>query len=36
MDPRTGEYVRIAGRPYTREELTPAWALSLFPADPDA
>jgi hypothetical protein len=32
MDPRTGEYVLIAGRPYTREELTPEWALALFPA----
>jgi hypothetical protein len=32
MDPRTGEYVEIAGRPYTREELTPEWALALFPA----
>jgi hypothetical protein len=31
MDPRTGEYVQIAGRPYTREELTPEWALALFP-----
>jgi|SRR5690242_14578832 hypothetical protein len=36
MDPRTGEYVLIAGRPYTREELTPAWALGLFPVDPGA
>jgi hypothetical protein len=35
MDPRTGEYVLIAGRPYTREELTPAWALAQFPADVD-
>jgi hypothetical protein len=33
MDPRTGEYVLIAGRPYTREELTPAWALAQFPAE---
>jgi hypothetical protein len=32
MDPRTGEYVLIAGRPYTREELTPEWAFALFPA----
>jgi hypothetical protein len=36
MDPRTGEYVLIAGRPYTREELTPSWALSQFPPEPDA
>ena len=32
-DPRTGEYVLIAGRPYTREELTPEWALAQFPAE---
>jgi hypothetical protein len=34
MDPRTGEYVLIAGRPYTRDELTAEWALSEFPAEP--
>jgi hypothetical protein len=34
MDPRTGEYVLIAGRPYTRDELTPEWALAQFPAQP--
>jgi hypothetical protein len=34
MDPRTGEYVLIAGRPYTREELTAEWALSEFPPEP--
>jgi hypothetical protein len=34
MDPRTGEYVLIAGRPYTREELTQAWALAQFPPEP--
>jgi hypothetical protein len=33
MDPRTGEYVLIAGRPYWREELTPEWALQQFPAE---
>jgi len=33
MDPRTGEYVLIAGRPYTREELTSEWALAQFPAE---
>jgi hypothetical protein len=33
MDPLTGEYVLIAGRPYTREELTEAWALEQFPPD---
>jgi hypothetical protein len=31
VDPRTGEYVKIAGRPYTRDPLTVAWALALFP-----
>jgi hypothetical protein len=34
MDPRTGDYVLIAGRPYRREELSKDWALSLFPAEP--
>jgi hypothetical protein len=33
MDPRTGEYVLIAGRPYTREELSAEWALSEFPPE---
>lgn len=33
MDPRTGEYVLIAGRPYTREELTAEWALEQFPPE---
>jgi len=27
MDPRTGEYVLIAGRPYQREELDAEWAI---------
>jgi hypothetical protein len=31
MDPRTRDYVLIAGRPYRREELTPDWALRQFP-----
>ncbi|MCW3001190.1 MAG: hypothetical protein JWQ20_488 [Conexibacter sp.] len=31
MDPRTGEYVLIAGRPYWRKELTTDWALAQFP-----
>jgi hypothetical protein len=31
MDPRTGEYVLIAGRPYMRDELTDDWALAQFP-----
>jgi hypothetical protein len=33
MDPRTGEYVLIAGRPYTRDELTTDWALAEFPPE---
>jgi hypothetical protein len=40
MDPRTGEYVKVAGRPYTREPLTVEWALARFPPtledDPDS
>jgi hypothetical protein len=33
VDPRTGEYVTVAGRPYTREPLTVEWALALFPPE---
>jgi hypothetical protein len=33
MDPRTRDYVPIAGRSYRREELTPEWALAQFPAE---
>ena len=33
VNPRTGEYVLIAGRSYRREPLTPAWALGLFPPE---
>jgi hypothetical protein len=32
IDPRTGEYVLIVGRPYRREPLTVDWALREFPA----
>jgi hypothetical protein len=32
MDPRTGDYVRIRGRSYRREELGPDWVLRRFPA----
>lgn len=35
MDPRTGEYQLVAGRPYQREELTVEWALAAFPAEPE-
>jgi hypothetical protein len=33
MNPRTGDFVRVNGRPYTREPLDADWILSLFPAD---
>ena len=33
IDPRTGEYVLITGRPYHREELGAAWVLARFPAN---
>ncbi|HEU4976638.1 MAG TPA: hypothetical protein VFT50_16210 [Baekduia sp.] len=36
MDPRTGDYVLIAGRPYRREELDADWALREFPPEPPA
>ena len=32
MDPRTGDYVKVSGRSYRREELGPAWVLRRFPA----
>jgi hypothetical protein len=31
LDPRTGDYVRRAGRSYRREEIGPDWALERFP-----
>jgi len=34
LDPRTGEYVRVAGRSYRRPVLGPAWVLEQFPAAP--
>jgi hypothetical protein len=33
MNPRTGDFVLINGRPYTREPLDAAWILSRFPPD---
>ena len=33
MNPRTGEYVPIAGRSYRREELGPDWILERFPPE---
>jgi hypothetical protein len=32
MNPRTGDFVLINGRPYTREPLDAAWILARFPA----
>jgi hypothetical protein len=32
MDPRTGDFVRIDGRPYRRERLDAVWVLERFPA----
>jgi len=34
MDPRTRDYVRLRGRSYRRQELTPEWALEQFPPRP--
>ena len=31
MDPRTGDYVRFAGRSYRRPVLGPQWVLEQFP-----
>jgi hypothetical protein len=31
IDPRTGDYVRRAGRSYRREEIGPDWALERWP-----
>jgi hypothetical protein len=33
MNPRTGDFVLVNGRPYTREPLDAAWILTRFPAD---
>jgi hypothetical protein len=33
MNPRTGDFVLVNGRPYTREPLDAGWILSRFPAD---
>jgi hypothetical protein len=34
VDLRTRDYVKINGRSYRREELTPEWVLAQFPPDP--
>jgi hypothetical protein len=31
MNPRTGDFVRVNGRPYTREPLDARWILGRFP-----
>jgi hypothetical protein len=33
MNPRTGDYVHVNGRPYTREPLDAEWILARFPAN---
>ncbi|MDX6449014.1 MAG: hypothetical protein QOD08_1477, partial [Gaiellaceae bacterium] len=32
MDPRTGDFVRLNGKPYRLEPLDSAWILRRFPA----
>jgi hypothetical protein len=34
VNPRTGEYVPVAGRSYRRPVLGPEWVLEQFPARP--
>jgi hypothetical protein len=36
MDPKTRDFVKVNGRPYTREPLDANWILERFPADLDA
>src|SRR5919108_2037205 len=36
MDPRTRDFVKLNGRPYTREPLDAQWILERFPPDPRA
>jgi hypothetical protein len=33
MNPRTGDFVLVNGRPYTREPLDAEWILTRFPAE---
>ena len=33
MDPRSGDFVPVAGRPYRRRPLDAAWALERFPPE---
>jgi hypothetical protein len=32
MDPRTGDFVLVNGKPYRREPLDARWILARFPA----
>ena len=34
MNPRTGDFVLVNGRPYSREPLDGDWILARFPAEP--
>ena len=36
MDPRTRDFVRVNGRPYTREPLDAEWILAQWPASLEA
>jgi len=36
MDPGTGDFVLVAGRPYRRRPLDASWILARFPARPPA
>ena len=33
MNPRTGDFVLVNGRPYSREPLDASWILARFPAE---
>ena len=33
MNPRTGDFVRVNGKPYTRKPLDAEWILTRFPVD---
>jgi hypothetical protein len=33
MNPRTGDFVLVNGRPYTREPIGPDWILERFPVE---
>ena len=33
MNPRTGDFIPVGGRPYRRSRLDAAWALRRFPPD---